>query len=516
MSGSYPIARYPIGFNRGVAIREMPVLNTYSKNVLWVDSNGTTNSDGTFPRPFSTLAAAIAKASSGDTIVLKEGHAETIATAAAVTQSVAGVNIIGLGEGDRRPAFTFNGVVGASIRFTGANSSMRNVVGIAGLDSLTNPFDVRAAGVTLDIEWVDTTDIEAVSCVVGTTAADRLNLRLKYRGYTGGDACLTPVKLVGTDGARIILDFFGKAGTSVVNFAAATASTDVHVSGYVYNSGTTDGSKNVVDTVGGSTWFAEIYDGGAGYMLTGGSGSAMSTQSPASQAVPTADATTNTLLRDVAGNKTDAAVTAVGTQKSLMGYLKGVVNMLTVAVADAVTNAWAGDVVGNKTDAAAFVGAATKSIVAYLKAILLLNKNVITVALANTDMTGTVTRFTVTGGPILVRHLGLHITTVLPAGANTLKFSFTPTGAGATDLCAATDTASAAAQQIFSVDGTKATGLVKATDAGISIGGTTETKMPLILSTGVIQTVFSAGPPASGAGTVFMQWEPLHRSAAVA
>jgi hypothetical protein len=39
--------------------------------------------------------------------------------------------------------------------------------------------------------------------------------------------------------------------------------------------------------------------------------------------VPTADATANEYTRDVVGNKTDAAVTTVGTQKSLMAYIKG-------------------------------------------------------------------------------------------------------------------------------------------------------------------------------------------------
>lgn len=41
--------------------------------------------------------------------------------------------------------------------------------------------------------------------------------------------------------------------------------------------------------------------------------------------VPAADATTNANERDVIGNKTDAAVTAVGTTKSLMAYLKGLI-----------------------------------------------------------------------------------------------------------------------------------------------------------------------------------------------
>ena len=99
------------------------------------------------------------------------------------------------------------------------------------------------------------------------------------------------------------------------------------------------------------------------------------------------------------------------------------------------------------------------------------------------------------------------VTTAIPAGANTLKFSFTPTGSTAKDLCAATDTASAGAQQLFIVDGVKATALVKATDVGISV--LANENMPIILGPGVIQTIFSAGAPATGAATLFVEYEPL-------
>ena len=43
--------------------------------------------------------------------------------------------------------------------------------------------------------------------------------------------------------------------------------------------------------------------------------------------VPTADTTNNAQMRDVVGNKTDAAVTTVGTTKSLMGYIKGLLGL---------------------------------------------------------------------------------------------------------------------------------------------------------------------------------------------
>ena len=45
--------------------------------------------------------------------------------------------------------------------------------------------------------------------------------------------------------------------------------------------------------------------------------------------VPTADAATDTVMRDVIGRKTDAAVTTVGTTKSVIAYLKGLVQELS-------------------------------------------------------------------------------------------------------------------------------------------------------------------------------------------
>lgn len=134
-------------------------------------------------------------------------------------------------------------------------------------------------------------------------------------------------------------------------------------------------------------------------------------------------------------------------------------------------------------------------------------------ALAAANLTGTTARFTVTG-VVAIKHLGMQVTTAIPAGTNTLKIQHTPTGGSATDLCAATDTASAAAQQLFLVDGVKATNLVKTTDVGIGVAANEH--MPIILGPGAISTVFSAGPPATGAATLFVEYEPLTPGASIA
>lgn len=125
---------------------------------------------------------------------------------------------------------------------------------------------------------------------------------------------------------------------------------------------------------------------------------------------------------------------------------------------------------------------------------------------AAANLTGTATKFNVVG-IVAIKHIGVLVTTAIPAGANTLKFSFKPTGGTATDLSGATDLASAAKNQLFVVDGVKATALVKVTDPGIAVAANEH--MPIILGPGEIQTVFSAGAPATGAVTLFVEYEPL-------
>ena len=81
----------------------------YVHNGTGLDTN-----PGTKQRPFKTLdyafdrcTAASTTYPSGDTIYLLPGHAENVATAAAITCDKAGVNVIGLGNGGSRPKFSF-------------------------------------------------------------------------------------------------------------------------------------------------------------------------------------------------------------------------------------------------------------------------------------------------------------------------------------------------------------------------------------------------------------------------
>jgi hypothetical protein len=170
---------------------------------------------------------------------------------------------------------------------------------------------------------------------------------------------------------------------------------------------------------------------------------------PALHAVPVADVVTNANARDVVGNKTDAAVGAVTTDKSLMGYAKGILEdtgttipaLHAVPVADVVTNANARDVVGNKTDAAVGTVAADKSLMGYAKGILTDTGTTIPATLAampqcvvKTDgacLAGVDPIFTITGGPVRCKIVGL-VTTVLGATVTNLRLQHITTAPAAT------------------------------------------------------------------------------------
>lgn len=274
------ITNYP---SDGLAIVDnIPYMNAHGGRVYWV-YNGTTldtghktgsnGNKGTFSEPFATLDYAIGKcrANKHDMIMIKSGHAESVTTASAITFDVAGITVIGMGEGTNRPVFTFSSSTSASMVFSAANVSLSNVEIVANIDALANPLHVQAAQVTLDVTTRDSSStVEAARYVLGTAAADRLKLKIKHYGYTSGDAGVNLVRLVGTDNADIELDYYGKASTGIVELHT-TACTNVNVKGNVYNSGTSDFSKIVVDTVTGSTYSIDIFDEVGGSKVYGSS-----------------------------------------------------------------------------------------------------------------------------------------------------------------------------------------------------------------------------------------------------
>lgn len=151
---------FPNGFPQGVAINNVPLLVANPGRVWWLsnattlqkgDRGGSDQNKGTYNSPFSTLAGALTAiaadsgADRGDIIMVKPGHAETISSATALTVSVAGVAVIGLGSGLKRPTFTFDTANTATINVTAGGVSFTNCRFVANFLSIAAPFTLTTA-----------------------------------------------------------------------------------------------------------------------------------------------------------------------------------------------------------------------------------------------------------------------------------------------------------------------------------------------------------------------------------
>lgn len=462
-----PYSNFPGGFADGLTIRGLPVTTANTGKVFWVyngtalqagQRGGSDGNKGTYDSPFSTIDYAIGQcvANRGDIIMVKAGHAETLATASAITADIAGVSIIGLGAGAARPTLTFSDTASTMV-ISAASVTVQNIIAKPSIDSVVSPIVVSGADCWLDCEHQDeSSTVEAVRAILTTATANRLHVNLVYRGFTGGNAVVNAVRLVGCDDGDINVDFYGVASTGVVEFLT-TACTNVKVTGTFYNSGTTDGSKNVIDTVTGSTWYAEVVDAAAGATYTGGSAAALASDD--------VTAITNALY-GAAGIATfpASALPANG-----------------VSLAEVVREAYdQGDKSVTNT----------------------------TAALVN----GT-TIFTVAGGPIEILSLVARCVTTNDATASTLQWSADPTdGAAVTFSGASATLANAAAGAMVILQGTTLATAPVVNASGVGLGqGTTN---GIVVGAGIITTTVGVGS-TTGTWQHHLRYRPLSRGVTV-
>jgi hypothetical protein len=167
-------SNFPNGFKDALLLRQSPAPQPEAGKVFWV-SNATTlqpgqrgGSDGnrgTYDSPFSTLAYAISQcvANRGDYIYIKPGHAESVASATALPFNVAGVTIIGLGSGTKRPTFTFTTANTATIPVSADNITVRGILFVGNFLSIASCFTVAAAA---DF-WIDGCEFRDTSAILG-------------------------------------------------------------------------------------------------------------------------------------------------------------------------------------------------------------------------------------------------------------------------------------------------------------------------------------------------------------
>lgn len=152
-------------FASGISIRDVPLTQTNPGEVFWVNNSGVSLANnkiaadeknaGTFKAPFLTVDYAIGKctASRGDIIFVMPGHNEGSATASAEVfdLDVAGVAIIGLGQGSLRPTFDLDEAT-VSIACDSANNIISNIIVRASVTVTAVGIDLTATcnNLTLD------------------------------------------------------------------------------------------------------------------------------------------------------------------------------------------------------------------------------------------------------------------------------------------------------------------------------------------------------------------------------
>ncbi len=323
----------------------------------YVDSGSATGADeggsGLSPdAPFLTLDYAFgtngATANNGDVIIVMPGHAETIASAGAITMDLAGVSVIGLGEGADRPTFTFS-ETDSTIIMSAASLRLENVVLVSSIDAVVSAIVISGADCVIkDVEVQDgSASIGFEATILTTAGAARLTIDgLKYRGFIAGNAATRVIALVGVVTAEIKnCNFWGEVSTGMINFET-TLCTGITVDNcYFYEDGT--GLANtVVDTVTSSIWqVSNCFSGKEAVAFSGGSAAALAGDDIGALTaavavideyhdVPAKDATENAQINEVLGNKTDTtAVGAVTETDSLVGYIKQIVAAEIVATA---------------------------------------------------------------------------------------------------------------------------------------------------------------------------------------
>lgn len=490
---------------------------------------------------YNTIDAAVGActADQGDVIYVMPGHTETISGASGVAQDIAGVEIIGLGVGNNRPVITFSAVASTWV-VSANNCSVENIVGVASIDLITNPFLISGNNCKLDIEWQDgSSTVEALRAIRLDTA-DNAVVKLRFNGFTAGDATVNAVRLDDCDNVRIEIDAYGRVDATGWVEMVDVASTNVKVTGTFYASGVTTLARNVVDTITGSTWMVDGFDAAAGAPFSGGSGNAVAIGDlsviASSVLVPSVDSTANVDVADVVGNKTDAAIAdtiegAAATTQSLLADVKAVLQRIG---ADSANNTAATTLVAVNKDGsiferledisqelsgtagiATFPAAAAPANAVSIAEVLREQFDQADKSVSNSTavLANGTTLFTITGGPIEILSLVARCATTNDGTASTLQWSADPTdGVAVTISAASASLASVAAGGMVVFQGTTLATAPLVSASGANIGQAVTNGV--VVGAGIITSVVGAGS-TTGTWQMHMRYRPLARGVTV-
>lgn len=131
-------------------------------------------------KPLATIdyAIGLCTASKGDRIYVMPGHTETIIAAGGITADVAGISIIGLGNGSNKPTITMGTATTATVLVSALNVKIKGLNFVNDIDSLATFLDLTAGSTEVeDCKFTTSSAKEAVCFVTMTTTKDDFAFR---------------------------------------------------------------------------------------------------------------------------------------------------------------------------------------------------------------------------------------------------------------------------------------------------------------------------------------------------
>lgn len=117
-------------------------------------------------------------ANKGDIVWVLPGHAETITGASAIAADIAGISIIGLGNGSLRPTITYGTNTTATTVVSAANVLIKNLRFVSNVDSLAVFLTLGADdGTVEDCEFIGVSAKEVLNAIGITTTKDNFYIR---------------------------------------------------------------------------------------------------------------------------------------------------------------------------------------------------------------------------------------------------------------------------------------------------------------------------------------------------
>lgn len=243
-------------FPNGVSSFGMPVLGSSglmtTGNVFFVDSGAASAADGnamTDPKkPGATIDAAIGRctANNGDMIFVMPGHTENLT--GSIAMDVAGITVVGLGQGHTRPRLSYTGT-GGVVTFSASDVRWSNIVHDASIAAVAN--GVLASGTINRVEidhchfTFDATGIEfTVMIKLGggaTDSADYVSIHDNWFEAENIDGCGSALLIDDCDNVHIRANLFtGDFNSVAIDGAAASSACKDYViaDNYLHNADT--------------------------------------------------------------------------------------------------------------------------------------------------------------------------------------------------------------------------------------------------------------------------------------